>query len=125
MLRYSVMELSTKDICALRIIQELDKSKLCVALADLAGRVELPEHYVRIAAKGLIQAGIVESLKGPGGGYALTRPARKITLAQALEAVPPGLAPASPDQTPQISRVLEVFHGLLSACLSHKTVADL
>ena len=119
------MELSLQDISAVRLIQELDKSPLCVALTDLAAKVALPPDYVRRVMKALIQAGIAESLRGPGGGYALTRPARKITLADVIEAVPPGLSPKGPDATPEVARIQETFRRLLLVALSRKTVADL
>jgi Rrf2 family protein len=47
----------------------------------------LPAAYLAKHLQALARAGIVETTKGPGGGYRLARPANAITLLDVVEAV--------------------------------------
>lgn len=72
-----------------------------VALADLAGRpqgelsslAEISERqqislpYLEQLFVKLRRAGLVESVRGPGGGYRLARPASQIRVSEILDAV--------------------------------------
>src|SRR5262249_1491378 len=67
----------------------------------------IPERFLLKLLKPLVSAGILQSVRGPGGGYRLARPASKITLLEVIEAVdgpirgvaPPILARALPLDT--------------------------
>jgi Rrf2 family protein len=48
---------------------------------------KLPERFLLKALKPLVSARILRSVKGPHGGYRLSRPASKITLLEVVEAV--------------------------------------
>ena len=48
---------------------------------------EVPQTYLAKHLQHLSRAGIVIATKGPGGGYALARPADKVTLLQIVEAI--------------------------------------
>ncbi len=54
------------------------------ALAEYHG---LSETYLSKHLQALSNAGIVESVPGPKGGYRLTRPAEEITLLEVVEAI--------------------------------------
>ena len=47
----------------------------------------IPELFLLKVLKMLVSARILQSLKGPSGGYRLARPANKITLLEVVEAV--------------------------------------
>jgi Rrf2 family protein len=47
----------------------------------------VPERFLLKVLKPLVSAGLLRSLRGPNGGYRLTRPAAQITLLEVVEAV--------------------------------------
>ncbi len=53
----------------------------------LAEFFDLPEHYLAKHLQSLSQADLVTSTKGPGGGYALSRPAAQITVLDIVQAI--------------------------------------
>lgn len=53
----------------------------------LASYFDLPEAYMAKQMQKLSAAGLVETRRGPKGGYALARPAAAITLLEITEAV--------------------------------------
>jgi Rrf2 family protein len=58
-----------------------------VASHVIAGAEGIPELFLLKVLKMLVSARILQSLKGPSGGYRLARPATKITLLEVVEAV--------------------------------------
>ncbi len=58
-----------------------------VTTAEVAADTGVPVPTVAKILKILARAGIVASLRGAGGGYALARPAAEITIAQIVEAL--------------------------------------
>src|SRR4051794_26352160 len=46
-----------------------------------------PERFLLKILKALVGVGMLRSVKGPGGGYALARPPAKVTLLEVVEAV--------------------------------------
>jgi Rrf2 family protein len=67
------------------VAQENDGLLLSAHHAALAHR--MPERYLFQALQPLVRVGILHSKKGPGGGYRLARPPRRITLLEVVEAV--------------------------------------
>ena len=65
-------------------MQEQDKP---ILIQDISTRQRIPLKYLQQILVDLKQAGLVASRKGPGGGYALSRPPEQITLLSVLEAV--------------------------------------
>ena len=47
----------------------------------------IPESFTRKVFQSLVQGGFLEAVRGPGGGYALTKPANEITLLDVILAV--------------------------------------
>ncbi|MFZ4509084.1 MAG: RrF2 family transcriptional regulator [Fimbriimonas sp.] len=64
-----------------------------VAIQEIAEAQNVPLKYLQQILAALKVAGFVQSRKGPGGGYALARPAREITLGDVLRAMDGPLAP--------------------------------
>lgn len=58
-----------------------------VPLRALSAFFDLPEAYLAKHLQKLSRAGLVVARRGPGGGYALGRPAAEITLADLVRAV--------------------------------------
>ena len=58
-----------------------------VTLAGIAKRQSISLPYLEQLFVKLRRAGLVESVRGPGGGYRLARPAEQITVADVLAAV--------------------------------------
>lgn len=59
------------------------------AAEPLAARTKVPRRYLHKVLQALVQADLVDSQPGPGGGYALSRPAGKITILDVVNAVSP------------------------------------
>jgi Rrf2 family protein len=56
---------------------------------ELAENTNVPRRYLHTVLQGLVRAKLVRSQSGPGGGYALARPARKLTILDVVSAVAP------------------------------------
>lgn len=54
---------------------------------DIAGRQDIPGRFLFVVLSDLRQAHLVRSVRGPDGGYSLTRPAAEITLADIIRAM--------------------------------------
>jgi Rrf2 family protein len=87
--------LSRKARYALRALYALanDESNGPVLIADLAEREHIPHKFLELILLELRNAGILRSKKGKGGGYALARSPREVTLGQIIRVVDGPLAP--------------------------------
>ena len=54
---------------------------------DLARKLHLPAPYLAKILQSLVQAGLLESVRGPKGGFRLARPAREVTVGDVLQAL--------------------------------------
>lgn len=83
------MRLSTKGRYGLRAVVDLavNSANEAVSIASIAARQDLSESYLEQLIARLRKAGIVNSIRGSGGGYVLARPADKITVGQILRAL--------------------------------------
>jgi len=63
-----------------------------VKLEQVAEKTQLPVPTVRKIMKLLVDGAVVRSERGVNGGYALSRPARQISVAQIVQAVEGGVA---------------------------------
>ena len=57
------------------------------SIKELTRRLELPYHFVAKILQRLTRKGLLNSLKGPTGGFTLGMPARDITLFHIVEAI--------------------------------------
>ncbi len=57
------------------------------AASDIADRLSLPRRFLEQQFTALAKAGVVECRRGAGGGCALARPARDITVADVVRAI--------------------------------------
>lgn len=59
------------------------------AADTLAERTKVPRRYLNKVLQELVQAGLVTSQSGPGGGYALAVPPEKVSILDVVNAVTP------------------------------------
>jgi Rrf2 family iron-sulfur cluster assembly transcriptional regulator len=83
------MLLSTKGRYAVMAMVEIAKQGDVrpVSLGDIAGRLELSLAYLEQLFMKLRRKGLVQSMRGPGGGYALGRNAGAISIGEIMAAV--------------------------------------
>jgi Rrf2 family iron-sulfur cluster assembly transcriptional regulator len=83
------MQLSTKGRYAVMAMIDLASQgeDRAHALAGVAERQELSLAYLEQLFARLRRKGLVRSVRGPGGGYRLARPAAEISIAEVVTAV--------------------------------------
>lgn len=83
------MKLSTKGRYAMVALVDLamQPSDSLVALADVARRQSISQAYLEQLFVKLRKAGLVDAVRGPGGGYKLARAATDIRVSDVLGAV--------------------------------------
>ena len=83
------MKLTTRGHYSVKALLDLalNSSRQPVSVNTIAERQGLPPPYLEKLLIDLRRAGIVESVRGPQGGYRLAKPPETISLGQILEAV--------------------------------------
>jgi Rrf2 family transcriptional regulator, iron-sulfur cluster assembly transcription factor len=84
------MELSTKGRYAVMAMADLAQhggNGQPVSLADISARQEISQSYLEQLFARLRRAGLVTSLRGPGGGYRLAKPMDKTLVGDIMRAV--------------------------------------
>lgn len=86
------MRLSTRGRFAITALIDmaLRESSAPVPLQDLALRHRISMSYLEMMFARLRQHGLVESTRGPGGGYTLARTPQSITVADIISAIEDG-----------------------------------
>lgn len=64
-----------------------------VALREIAGRQDLSESYLEQVFAALRKAGLVTAVRGPQGGYELSKPAAEITAGDVLRVLEGPISP--------------------------------
>ena len=83
------MKLSTKGRYAVVALADiaLQSGDKLVTLSEISGRQNISLPYLEQLFVKLRRAALVESVRGPGGGYRLARPASEIRIVDVLAAV--------------------------------------
>jgi Rrf2 family transcriptional regulator, iron-sulfur cluster assembly transcription factor len=84
------MRLSTKGryaVMAMADLAQYGEGSRPVSLADIAQRQEISLSYLEQLFAKLRRGGLVRSVRGPGGGYRLSRPSAEIRIADIIVAV--------------------------------------
>lgn len=55
-----------------------------VRVADIATSLNIPRNYLSKTLHQLAQAGVLRSVRGPGGGFQLAKPAGRLSLAEVV-----------------------------------------
>lgn len=89
------MKISTKGRYALRLM--IDLAINCdgtpVSIKDISARQDISDKYLEQIISTLNKAGFVKSVRGPQGGYTLTRQPREYTVGMILRLTEGSLAP--------------------------------
>jgi Rrf2 family protein len=83
----SEMLFSTATGYALRALAALPEDGAFCLAKDLSSQLDLPGPYLAKILQGLAQAGILESVRGPKGGFRLSRPSHRITVGEVVLAL--------------------------------------
>lgn len=90
------MKISTKGRYALRLMLDLAlEEDQIVKLKDVAQRQEISVKYLEQIISVLQKAGYVKSMRGPGGGYTLSKRPEDYTVGMILRLIEGSLAPVT------------------------------
>lgn len=86
------MKLTTKGRYAVTAMMDLalqneSADSARVALVDISERQGISLSYLEQLFANLRKAGLVDAVRGPGGGYAISKPSVEISIAEILSAV--------------------------------------
>lgn len=83
------MKLTTRGRYGLRALIDLALHEMegAVSTTSIAKRQEISESYLEQLIRSMKKAGLVDSIRGAGGGYKLARPASKISVGDILRAL--------------------------------------
>jgi Rrf2 family iron-sulfur cluster assembly transcriptional regulator len=117
----SEMKLSTKGRYAVMALADIamHSAGSAVSLADVAGRQDISVEYLEQLFGKLRRAGLVDSVRGPGGGYLLATPAEDMAVADIISAV---------DEAMQVTRCQgDAIDGCVGGekCVTHELWAAL
>ena len=101
-----------------------------VSAADIAERLGQARRGIEPVLQALSRAGLLDSIRGPKGGYRLGRPPRDLRLAEIVSTAldedgAPGEQPAGRLQAAVVQPLWGELEGLCRDHLSKLTVADL
>lgn len=91
------MLVSTRGRYALRIMFELTQHErgAFLPLPAIAQRQQISEKYLESIVATLVRGGLVEGLRGKGGGYRLTRAGERCSVGAVLRLTEGSLAPVA------------------------------
>ncbi|MCL2168507.1 MAG: Rrf2 family transcriptional regulator [Defluviitaleaceae bacterium] len=91
------MKISTRGRYGLKAVVDIayhTKDTRCVSLKDVAKRQGISENYLEQIIAPLKRAGVVNAVRGAGGGYYLPRSPESVTVGEVLRVLEGNLAPA-------------------------------
>ena len=131
------MKISTKGRYALRLMLDiaLNDAKTPVRIKDIAERQQISYKYLEQIVSSLNKAGFVKSLRGPQGGYRLTKKPEEYTVGMILRLIEGSLAPVAcldddinnctrADRCPTLI-LWEKLYDAISEVVDNITLADL
>lgn len=131
------MKISTKGRYALRLMLDLalNNTGEPVRIKDIAARQEISDKYLEQIISTLNKAGFVKSIRGPQGGYRLSREPEKYTVGMILRLTEGSLAPVPclDDEVNQCERqggcvtlrLWQMLNNAISDIVDKVTLADL
>ena len=87
------MRITTKGHYALRAVSQLaaNYTDKPISIRELAEMEELSPEFLEQIFYKLRKAGLINSTRGPGGGFSLNRPPEEISITEIFDAVGEGL----------------------------------
>lgn len=131
------MKISTKGRYALRLMLDLAiyNTGVPISLKDVAKRQQISEKYLEQIISLLNKAGFVRSVRGPQGGYMLTKEPREYTVGKILRLTEGDLAPVRCVEAGGIEcerregcvtvRIWEQLNEAINGVVDHITLADM
>lgn len=131
------MLISTRGRYALRVLIDMAEHQTdgYVPLKEISQRQEISEKYMESIIKILVKNGILEGLRGKGGGYRLSKSPDQITVGSILRLTEGSLSPvacleegSAPCVRVSGCRMLHFWQGLdrvINEYLDRYTIADL
>lgn len=131
------MLISTKGRYALRVLIDMAEHENgeYAPLKEIAERQDISEKYLESVMKLLVKGGIVNGIRGKGGGYRLSRTPDRITVGEVLRLCEGSMSPVAclePDALPcgraPHCRTLPLWRKLdrvITDCLDSYALADL
>ncbi|MCF0247539.1 MAG: RrF2 family transcriptional regulator [Synergistes sp.] len=131
------MLVSTKGRYALRVMLELAEHERneVVPLTAIADKQQISEKYLESILAVLSKAGIIDGLRGKGGGYRLNREPKDYSVGEILRLTERTLAPVSclectPNPCERASQcktlpLWEKLDALICSCLDSVSLEDL
>lgn len=131
------MMISTRGRYALRVMIDLAEQNTTefIPLKQIAENQQLSEKYLESIVKALVQDGLLEGVRGKGGGYRLKKAPEECTVGSVLRLTEVGLAPVAcleddPVTCPRAGecRTLPMWkklHRMLGEFFDSVTIADL
>lgn len=131
------MMVSTKGRYALRIVMDLAENGKSgyLPLSEIARRQNISEKYLESIVALLNKEGLVEALRGKGGGYRLSKAPEAYTVAEIVRATEKSFAPVTclESETNDCDRLAdcktirmwEELYRRIDEYLSSVTIADL
>lgn len=91
------MMISTKGRYALRVLIDMAEHQTdgYIPLKEIAKRQDISEKYLESIVKSLVKGGVVEGMRGKGGGYRLCKSPDQFTTGQILRLMEGSLAPVA------------------------------
>lgn len=132
-IRGSEMLFSTATGYALQALAALPGEGYVLA-KTLAEELKLPGPYLAKILQSLVQGGLLESVRGPRGGFRLARPAQAITVGQVLEVIEGseamdgclmGFATCGPENPCPLHEVWTEVKAQIDVSLTQATIQDL
>ena len=129
--------ISTRGRYALRVMIDLAERETSefVPLKEIAQEQQISEKYLESIVKALVQDGMLEGVRGKGGGYRLRKKPEECTVGSVLRLTEVGIAPvacledgAEPCPRAENCRTLPLWkklNALLTGFLDSVTIADL
>ena len=80
------MMISTKGRYALRVLIDMAEHQTdgYIPLKEIAKRQDISEKYLESIVKSLVKGGVVEGMRGKGGGYRLCKSPDQFTAGQTI-----------------------------------------
>lgn len=129
--------ISTRGRYALRVMIDIAENGNgnYIRLDEIARRQQISEKYLESILVLLTRGGLLEGLRGKGGGYKLTREAKDYTLFDILELTEGSLAPVAclKEGAPECGKsatcktlpVWKEYYKVIGDFFKNKTLADL
>jgi Rrf2 family protein len=105
-----------------------------VGITDISEALEIPKHYLAKILQQLSGRDVIQSIKGPGGGFYLTKAASKQTLLKVIDVLDGeevfqrcaiGLEECSDDRPCAIHRYIVPFRDAFYSAVRNITIDDL